>query len=491
MKIVQQVLASIVVAGATLMVTPEPSHAGQPASETDAYAITFSATSTIVHVEADVTCSSGVLFMAPGFRDGVRSDHVSNLKILSGTGPVSFRYNEAGSKWSVTGEDAPRLHLSYDVDLSYLNTLPDWAALQYGKRYDTSLYVVTADIFIVPDSMESQAPATVTIHVPPAVAILAPWNLAGTPDTYNSTDASLVGNTLVLGDPSTFRFRSGGLNVTIAFIGGADQYRSDFAAVAQYSLERYAQLFGSTPRTPYLLTIVLGDEDGQSFDSSSSVRAKGPLARWNRVIWANGVAHELFHLWNGRTMRSDDPRLKLFIEGFTEYYANRTLLRGNFISPAEFWEMAARHLGSYTYFWYSPNYNLALLDAGTHVTKNRFGVYDGGWTLALCLDLQIRKATSGKKTLDDIMRTMWSRYGSATTPYSYDDLVSAVSATFGTDYAPFFKRYVSGTDFLPFSDDLSAIGVNTYSEDFDGYTFIDVSPANTIERSQLNDYLTR
>jgi predicted metalloprotease with PDZ domain len=498
MKIAQPIFASIVAACAALMFAAEASRAdcGEIVAQavmppSDAYDVTFGATSTIVHVEADVTSASGVFFMARGFKDGVRSDHVSNLKILSGTAPMSFRYNEAESKWLVTDKNTHRLHLSYDVDLSYLNTLPDWAELQYGKRYEANLYLVTGDIFVIPDSMESQAPAIVTIHVPSAVNILAPWNPAGAPNTYESTDASLAGNTLALGDPSTFRFNSGGLNVTIAFIGGADQYRSDVAAVAQYSLERYAQLFGSTPRTPYLLTIVLGDEDGQSYDSSSSVRAKGPLVRQNRVIWANGVAHELFHLWNGRTMLSNDPRLKLFIEGFTEYYANRTLLRGNFISPAEFWEIAARHLGSYTYFWYSPNYNIALLDAGTHTTKNRFGVYDGGWTLALCLDLQIREATDGKETLDDIMRTMWSHYGSAATPYSYDDLVSAVGATFGTDYAPFFKRYVSGTDFLPFSDDLSSIGVNTYSEDFDGYTFIDVSPANATERARLNDYLTR
>jgi predicted metalloprotease with PDZ domain len=212
--------------------------------------------------------------------------------------------------------------------------------------------------------------------------------------------------------------------------------------------------------------------------------------RQNRVIWANGIAHELFHLWNGRTMRPNDSRLKLFAEGFTEYEANRTLLLGHFITAAEYWEMAARHLGSYTYFWYSPNYAIPLIEAGRDTGKNRFGVYDGGWTLALCLDLQMRHSSQGKKTLSDVMRQMWAHFGTPGTLYSYDDLIAAVSRASGTDYRSFFKRYVSGSELLPFAADLSSIGVTPYSEDFDGYTFLDVAPKSSLEKSELTNFYT-
>jgi predicted metalloprotease with PDZ domain len=460
----------------------------QPPLNQNTYTVVFGMNPDIAHVQADIYSATGSFYMGQGYKDGVRSDHVSNLVIQNGTDTVPFSYNRADSSWRTGLAAAARVHLSYDVDLSYLQTLPDWAALQYGKRYGGDLYLVTADIFIIPDAMDSRSPATVSLSAPDNVKIFAPWASVGA-GMYSAPTASLAGNTLVLGDPPTYHFERGGLVVTMAFVGGADRYRSDLVAISQYSLERYETLFGSAPQTPYLLTIVLGDEDGQSFDSSSSIRTPRPLVRENRVLWANDVAHELFHLWNGRTMRPVDPRLKFFVEGFTEYEANRTLLLGKFISPAEYWEMAARHLGSYVYFWYSPNYNIPLIEAGEHTTKNRFGVYDGGWTLALCLDLQMRKASGGKKSLDDIMRAMWSRYDHPGTPYSYDDLVSTVSAVFGSDYGPFFKRYVSGTDLLPFSDELAAIGVRTFSEDFDGFTFIDASPRTTIERVALDQFL--
>jgi predicted metalloprotease with PDZ domain len=461
----------------------------QQVPNADIYAVAFGHTLDSVHVEADVSCSTGKLFMEDGYRPGVRSDHVSHLVITDGGQAVPFTYDRGDSSWVIGLTGHMRLHLSYDVDLSYLQALPDWAALQYGRHYGRSLYLVTGDVFIVADSMESVTATVVSIRVPSGVGIFTPWRSSSS-GGYATSAASLAGNTVILGNPSTYLFGSAGLAVTIAFIGGADRYRSDLSSIARYSLKRYARLFGSSPNTPYLLTITLGNEDGQAYDSSSAVRAAGPLVRENRVIWANGMAHELFHLWNGRTMRPVDAKLKFFVEGFTEYEANRSLLLGQFISPAEYWQMAARHLGSYIYFSYSPNYNMPLLNAGADTTKNRFGVYDGGWTLALCLDLQLRHDTHGRKTLNDVMREMWRRFGHPGATYSYDDLVQTVSAVFGRDYGPFFRQYVAGTDLLPFRADLATIGVQAYSELFDGYTFIDTAPRTAAERSALNEFMT-
>jgi len=475
---------------AMLCLVISPARAQSPLGR-DVYSVVFTVKPDSAHVEADVDTSTGSFFMGQGYKNGVRSDHVSHLAITTGGDPVPFSYEPTTSSWITSVRGTHRVHVSYDVDLSYLATLPEWAALQYGKRYGNDLYVVTSGIFIVPDSTDAQTPTTVSLRGPDGFHILTPWHSIRPTGQYSTSAASLAGNTLVIGNPPTYHFERGGLTVTMAFIGGADRYRSDLVAIAQYSLQRYVRLFGSSPQTPYLLTITLGDEDGQSFDSSSSVRAQGPLSRTNRVIWANGVAHELFHLWNGRTMRPANSHLKFFVEGFTEYEANRSLLLGKFISPAEYWDMMARHLGSYVYFSHSPNYNIPLIDAGLNTTKNRFGVYDGGWTVALCLDLQIRRRTGNKATIDDIMRGMWRQHGHPGAPYSYEDLIRVVSDTFGRDYGPFFRRYVSGTDVLPFTDALSVLGVHTYSENFDGFTFISTSPSTPGQRSELAHFLAQ
>jgi predicted metalloprotease with PDZ domain len=51
----------------------------------------------------------------------------------------------------------------------------------------------------------------------------------------------------------------------------------------------------------------------------------------------------------------------------------------------------------------------SLAESGLNKTKNRFGVYDGEWTTALCLDLELRAEAGQHDSLDDLMRLIWRR----------------------------------------------------------------------------------
>lgn len=60
-------------------------------------------------------------------------------------------------------------------------------------------------------------------------------------------------------------------------------------------------------------------------------------------------AHELFHYWNGRMLRAEDPQelVYWFVEGFTDYYALRILCESRQWKPAVYAKWINRHLREY------------------------------------------------------------------------------------------------------------------------------------------------
>jgi predicted metalloprotease with PDZ domain len=85
--------------------------------------------------------------------------------------------------------------------------------------------------------------------------------------------------------------------------------------------------------------------------------------------------------------------------------------------------------------------------------------YNKGQLDGFLLDLAIRDATDNRKSLDDVMRTLNVEY--AKMGKFYDDsasIRSAVEQTAGKNFDDFFRRFVAGTDEIPYDDFLAAAG---------------------------------
>jgi predicted metalloprotease with PDZ domain len=329
--------------------------------------------------------------------------------------------------------------------------------------YDSeAAYLVTKELFIAPDSTESTDPATVSFSLPPGSNLAAPWIYDKEKKNYPSTIAALVNNSIVVGKFSQVSYRESNFSITVALLGDWPSHRALIERVIRSAVVRDLQLFPGTPADQYLVTLASGEEDGQSYTTSNAISTRLTIGLDDTEIWANTIAHEFFHHWNARLIHTPDKRLAFFVEGFTEYYANRQILAESLIDQARYWNMAALHIGAYSYFHASSNYGVSIVDAGLNKTKNRFGVYDGGWMVALCLDLTLRAESANRHSLDDVMRLMWQRYGETGKTYSYGDLIKVVTDAAGHDMTPFFEQYVAGREELPFKSDLAQIGVAVY-----------------------------
>jgi len=85
--------------------------------------------------------------------------------------------------------------------------------------------------------------------------------------------------------------------------------------------------------------------------------------------------------------------------------------------------------------------------------------YSRGSAVSLLLDLEIRHATSNKKSFDDLLRLMIKRFPYGSPGYTIDDLDSAAVEVGGASMRDLFNRYIRGTESLPWEQVLEYAGL--------------------------------
>lgn len=204
------------------------------------------------------------------------------------------------------------------------------------------------------------------------------------------------------------------------------------------------------------------------------------------------AAHEFFHAWNVKRLRPRElgpfdytqmvhtPSLWIS-EGITSYYAGLALERAGFLTPQQYLDYLAR---VWTALEANPGRKeRSVADTswdtwfggasggggrGGNVLANNlantnYSYYDGGQTLGSLLDMEIRHATGDRKSLDDWMRLMYSRYALPKPGFTPEEAVRAASEVAGTDMSGFFSKYVTGKDPLPYERDFGYAGVEVTS----------------------------
>jgi predicted metalloprotease with PDZ domain len=426
-----------------------------------------------VHVDADVRVADRKLYMDPFGDDDLLdgwATFVRNLQVTDGNGRLIDFQRSGRATWHLES-DFGSVHLRYDVDITAAKGQWPLGNLRYAKFLNNSLYVVNRILFIVSDVA---GPKSVTFEVP------AHWTISSSlqpidSKTFSAVDnRDLLLNSTTMGEQNEFRIEDRGFHLIIVTPEKIETKRM-LSDATRRILHAYMTMFPKTPPRTYTMTFFYGkDDDGESFSRSSAFTTTDEIKKDNFIIWGNFIAHELFHHWNGQQIRGKDVNdRQWFNEGFTEYFANKTLAATRLISRDLFIKKMERHLGMYAYFRVAPPFQgISLKDAGKRKGYNRPGVYSGGWAVALCLDVEIQKGTRRRKDLADFMRAMYDKFGLSNNLYSYDDLVETASAVSGKDESGFFKNYVEGTQMLPWKEALLYEGLQGFSKNYAGEVYI-------------------
>ena len=246
-----------------------------------------------------------------------------------------------------------------------------------------------------------------------------------------------------------------------------------------------ARLFGDAfPFRDYRFLVHVGDRwHGVEHEDSCSI-----IARRSALLGSGPgddgfdqflsiSSHELFHAWNVKRIvparfspydywQETPTRLLWAMEGMTSYFADLTLVRAGIWTTARYLKHLAGEIELLEGLPARQHLSLAqasfdgwLSDpAQMHDHTNAwFSFYNKGELVSALLDLTIRRATGGGRSLDDVLRILWEEYGRSGRGLEEDAMERVVARV--ADVGDFFARYVDGTEPLPYAELFGAAGV--------------------------------
>ncbi len=212
---------------------------------------------------------------------------------------------------------------------------------------------------------------------------------------------------------------------------------------------------------------------------STAIDASADRVKSNPLSLADVTAHEFFHLWNVKRIRpqSLEPvdytqeqytRALWFSEGVTSTVADYMRVRAGYLDEKGFLaELAAdiRFLESRP-ARLTQSVEESSLDAWLEKypqyesPQRSISYYNKGEILGMLLDLQMREASAGKRSLRDLFLWMNDHY--ARQGKFFPDsrgVEEAAEAVTGADFHEFFARYVAGADAIPYDKFFATVGL--------------------------------
>jgi predicted metalloprotease with PDZ domain len=324
------------------------------------------------------------------------------------------------------------------------------------------------------------APAYVHLEMPKSWRIATALRPTADALTFFAPTVHMLVESPVLGGQlRQWLFTIGGVPHRIAYwpLPNATPFDTAAFTTAVEQLTRQAvAVFGRAPWPEY--SFLFQDGAYGALEHSASVTLGAPsasVAQDMSPILAE-TAHELFHAWNLMRIRpveyqGVDYRPPLmsrglwFSEGFSMYYADLLLRRARL--PARdstrvihLENLIARYLSNPAYGHLSTE----EISRAAYATRPdvlgdyEAGVHLPGELIGAMLDLFIRDATGGKRSSDDLMRTMLERF-SGRRGFTSSDVERTVRDVCSCDVRSFFNEYVRGATPIDFQRYLRLAGL--------------------------------
>ncbi|OGB21641.1 MAG: peptidase M61 [Burkholderiales bacterium RIFCSPLOWO2_02_FULL_57_36] len=244
------------------------------------------------------------------------------------------------------------------------------------------------------------------------------------------------------------------------------------------------------------MTLAVGDGYGglEHRASTALICARADLPVKGRQEMTDGYrtflglcSHEYFHTWSVKRIKPEIfapydlqtenyTSLLWLFEGFTSYYDDLMLVRSGVIDTDAYLKLVEKTINGVLRGRGREKQSVAesSFDAwGKYYRQDEnapnaiVSYYTKGSLIGLALDLTIRAETKGKKSLDDVMRMLWQRYGrdfylkgassgQGVSEFEVEELFDSVS---GLKLKSFFDRYIRGTGDLPLAKLLTPFGI--------------------------------
>ncbi len=312
---------------------------------------------------------------------------------------------------------------------------------------------------------------------------------------------ALIDHPVEIGTPQCISFQVHGATHDLVFTGvapqldlarlAADAEKICAAQIALFEPEtRQAPFLDSAERYVFLTTITGDGYGGLEHRASTALLAsrhslpmRGRPAPDDYTTFLGLLSHEYFHTWNVKRIKPaafapydlrqpNYTRLLWVFEGFTSYYDDLMLLRAGVIDTPAYLKVLSRTLDQVLGSGGRLKQSVAdsSFDAWTRYYKQDenspnalVSYYTKGALVALGLDLEIRQHSGGSRSLDDVMRLLWTQYGRGffrgqAHGVAEDALPALILQATGVDVADFIQRYAENCADVPLEPALAVQG---------------------------------
>ena len=256
---------------------------------------------------------------------------------------------------------------------------------------------------------------------------------------------ALIDHPVEMGRFQVAWFEVGGCRHEVVVTGRADvdfgRLVSDLKPICAQEIALFEPRTRQAPVSRYLfLVMAVGDGyGGLEHRSSTALICSRDDLPWTGMqgtpagyqTFLGLAAHEYFHTWHVKRIKPARfapydldgevyTELLWVFEGFTSYYDDLMLVRSGVIDTQAYLELMEKNIQRVAS---NPGRKLQSVAASSFDAWIKYyrpdentlnavsSYYVKGSLVALCLDLLIRERTGGQKSLDDVMRLLWQRFG--------------------------------------------------------------------------------
>ena len=327
---------------------------------------------------------------------------------------------------------------------------------------------------------ETLAPSYVTLDLPAGWSIATALTPTSDARTFSAPSTLvLVESPMLVGRLRDWRFTVDAVPHRVAYWSLPDAVPFDstavVAAIAKLAREASA-LFGRLPYREYVYQLQDGAYGALEHPGSVTLGAPSRELADGFAPFLGELAHEYFHTWNLMRIRPVEyrdvsyrtpPRSRglWFSEGLSMFYSD--LLRRRAGLPVGTPTREA-HLETVIARYLSNPGNSRL--SAERVSEAEYGndpaalgdysasMHLQGELIGAMMDLEIRHATGGHRSMDDVMRLMMARY-SGERGFTGRDVERVITEVCGCTVSRFFDAHVRGGKPIPFDDYLRYLGL--------------------------------
>lgn len=455
------------------------------------YTISYRNTSTqFIHIKTEVDFGDAPIkqIQLPVWRPGryERGDfaqYLVDFSVSDAQGNKLPWRKKTSALWEIYG-DEKQVTITYRFHAGILNAGSTWLDAH-------QLYVNPVNCLLYIPGKENE-PCTLRLEIPENYTVATsmkenPKHSFEVPDFHTLADSPFIASDRL----KNFKFEKNGITFNFWFSGECKpvwkQIQKDVDAIIHKQLET----MGSFPTDQYhVLCHILPHHAYHGVEhTSSTVLTLGPSHEFMEPSLYNeflGIfSHELFHVWNVKTIRPADffpydyarenySELGYVYEGITTYYGDLFNIRSQVFTWDFFCGLLNDWLTKYYHNYGRKVYSVAQSSVDTWIDgykpglpNRRVNIYNEGALCALMADLTIRNQSSGKYSLDDMMRSLHEEFGHLKKGYTRNDYKSTLEKFAGTNLDQYFASFIEGTEdygkaLIPL---LTTVGLNVYTKE--------------------------